>query len=76
MNGLSFTFMIIFPYWVDPVIHDKLVKHNKIKVSQKTVAIRMRVLGLFATKKPKKYINTTDSNHRKTCLSKRTQAKN
>ncbi|MEH6905153.1 IS3 family transposase [Neobacillus drentensis] len=47
-----------------PRIHDKLVKQDKIKVSQKTVAIRMRELGLFATK-PKKYINTTDSNHQK-----------
>ncbi len=47
-----------------PRIHDKLVNQDKIKVSQKTVAIRMRTLGLFATK-PKKYINTTDSNHQK-----------
>lgn len=47
-----------------PRIHDKLVNQDKLKVSQKTVANRMRELGLFATR-PKKYINTTDSNHKK-----------
>jgi putative transposase len=45
-----------------PRIHERLVNHDNIKVSQKTVANRMRALGLFATK-PKKYINTTDSDH-------------
>ncbi|WP_319003627.1 IS3 family transposase [Sutcliffiella horikoshii] len=43
-------------------IHRKLVKEDKINVSSKTVANRMRVLGLFATP-PKIYTVTTDSNH-------------
>jgi transposase InsO family protein len=47
-----------------PRIHDRLIKEDNIMVSQKTVANRMRELGLFATK-PKKYVNTTDSNHEK-----------
>ena len=47
-----------------PRIHDRLENQDNIKVSQKKVANRMRALGLFATK-PKKYINTTDSNHEK-----------
>jgi putative transposase len=47
-----------------PRIHEKLVIHDNIKVSQKTVANRMRALGLFATK-PRKYTNTTNSNHEK-----------
>lgn len=47
-----------------PRIHEKLVKQDNIKVSQKTVANRMKALGLFATK-PRKYTNTTDSNHEK-----------
>ena len=47
-----------------PRIHDRLVKEDNILVSQKTVANRMSDLGLFATK-PKKYVNTTDSNHEK-----------
>jgi putative transposase len=47
-----------------PRIHDRLVNQDKIKVSQKTIAKRMRALGLYATK-PRKYINTTDSNHQK-----------
>lgn len=47
-----------------PRIHDKLVNQDTMIVSQKTVANRMRDLGLFATK-PKKYITTTDSDHEK-----------
>ncbi|MCH1627686.1 IS3 family transposase [Fredinandcohnia quinoae] len=47
-----------------PRIHERLVERDKIKVSQKTVANRMKAMGLFATP-PKKYINTTDSNHEK-----------
>ncbi|WP_338030763.1 IS3 family transposase [Cytobacillus citreus] len=47
-----------------PRIHERLINQDHMKVSQKTVANRMRALGLFATK-PKKYINTTDSNHDK-----------
>lgn len=47
-----------------PRIHERLTNLDKIKVSQKTVANRMKVLGLFATP-PKKFINTTDSNHEK-----------
>jgi len=45
-----------------PRIHERLVNIDNMIVSQKTVANRMRDLGLFATK-PKKYINTTDSDH-------------
>jgi putative transposase len=47
-----------------PRIHERLTELDKIKVSQKTVANRMRAMGLFATP-PKKYIHTTDSNHEK-----------
>ncbi|HJV31509.1 MAG TPA: IS3 family transposase [Bacillales bacterium] len=47
-----------------PRIHERLIERDKIKVSQKTVANRMKAMGLFATP-PKKYINTTDSNHEK-----------
>jgi putative transposase len=47
-----------------PRIHKNLVNNDKMKVSEKTVSNRMRALGLFATK-PKKYINTTDSDHEK-----------
>jgi putative transposase len=45
-----------------PRIHDRLVKKDSIKVSQKKVANRMRELGLFAIPL-KKYIHTTDSDH-------------
>lgn len=47
-----------------PRIHKKLVTTDNLIVSQKKVANRMRAMGLFATK-PKRYINTTDSNHEK-----------
>jgi putative transposase len=47
-----------------PRIHERLVNRDNMIASQKTVANRMRDLGLFATK-PKKYINTTDSDHEK-----------
>lgn len=47
-----------------PRIHDKLVNEDGLMVSQKKVANRIRDMGLFATK-PRKYINTTDSNHQK-----------
>lgn len=43
-------------------IHRMLVQKDKIMVSSKTVANRMRALGLFATP-PKIYTVTTDSNH-------------
>lgn len=45
-----------------PRIHRKLVVEDKIEVSQKKVANRMRELGLFATPQ-KKWIGTTDSAH-------------
>ncbi|MCR2823901.1 IS3 family transposase [Lederbergia panacisoli] len=45
-----------------PRIHRLLVYKDKIVVSQKKVANRMRELGLFATPQ-KKWIHTTDSNH-------------
>lgn len=47
-----------------PRIHERIVNKDKMKVSQKKVAIRMRELGLFALA-PKKYIQTTDSDHEK-----------
>ena len=43
-------------------IHRKLVEKDKINVCVKTVATRMKVLGLYATS-PKVYTVTTDSNH-------------
>ena len=61
---ITFHFYDNLTVFGSPRIHDKLVNQDKIEVSQKKVANRMRALGLFATK-PKKYINTTDSNHDK-----------
>ena len=45
-----------------PRIHRKLVSEDKMVVSQKKVANRMRELGLFATPQ-KNWIHTTDSDH-------------
>jgi len=62
--------LIIFHFYENlsvfgsPRIHKRLVKDKKIKVSQKKIANRMKALGLFATP-PKKYVNTTDSDHDK-----------
>lgn len=47
-----------------PRIHKKITSEDGICVSEKKVANRMRALGLYATS-PKKYVNTTDSNHDK-----------
>lgn len=45
-----------------PRVHERLVNKDNIEISQKTVANRMKEMGLFATP-PKKYVHTTDSNH-------------
>lgn len=45
-----------------PRIWRWLRKIDNIKVSEKKVANRMRALNLYATQ-PKKFVNTTDSNH-------------
>lgn len=45
-----------------PRIYRKLTQVDKLVVSEKKVANRMREMGLYATP-PKKYMNTTDSNH-------------
>src|SRR5690625_4905670 len=47
-----------------PRIHKKLIEIDRLIVSKKKVANRMRDMGLYATP-PKKYIHTTDSNHEK-----------
>lgn len=51
-----------------PRICRRLYEVDKIKVSEKKVANRMRALNLFATP-PKKYINTTASNHEQSVAS-------
>jgi len=63
-DRIKFHFYDNLSVFGSPRIHDKLVNQDKIEVSQKTVAIRMSELGLFATK-PKKFVHTTDSNHQK-----------
>lgn len=59
---IMFHFMDSLGTFGSPRIHQKLVEIDNLKVSQKTVANRMRAMGLFATP-PKKYIQTTDSDH-------------
>lgn len=59
---IMFHFMDSLGTFGSPRIHQKLVEIDNLKVSQKTVANRMKAMGLFATP-PKKYIQTTDSDH-------------
>lgn len=63
-DRIKFHFYDNLTAYGSPRIHDKLINEDNIMVSEKTVANRMSELGLFATK-PKKFINTTDSNHEK-----------
>lgn len=61
-DRIKFHFYDNYGTYGSPRIHRKLTKVDKLIVSEKKVANRMRELGLYATP-PKKYMNTTDSDH-------------